>query len=520
MSRPIVSATILGLFFGSPVLAQVPAPPDLDHYVAEVMQTFKVPGLAIAIVKDGQVVLAKGYGVRRLGEPTPVDAHTLFGIGSNTKVFTATALALLVEEGKIGWDTPVINYVPWFRMSQPFVTSEMTVRDLLVHRSGLGLGAGDLLWWPPSTYDRKEIVRRLRYIPLATSFRSAYAYDNVLYAVAGEVIEAVSGQRWEDFVGSRILGKVGMTESTVRLAAGGASGNIAATHAEVDHVVRPVVPFTGEAVDPAGGIMSNAVDMAKWVMVQIDSGKVGEAGRLFSPWTTRQIQTIVTPIPQGGLPTELAPMRSNFNGYGLGEGISDYRGKKLVSHTGGLPGYVSLVSMVPDLRLGVVVLTNQESDAAFSAIGNRILDHYLGGLPYDWLKAFRTLTARGDSMLARADQSAEKGRNAASRPSLALEKYTGPYADKWYGDIAIALENAKLVLRFSHSPDLVGDLEHFQYDTFIARWRNRELRADAYVTFSLNPDGSIDQVKLRAVSGTTDFSFDFHDLLLRPVAGR
>ena len=173
-----------------------PAAPDFDAVVQRAMTAFEVPGISLAVVKDGRVAVAKGYGVRKLGESGPVDAQTLFGIASNTKAFTATALGILVDEGKIRWDAPVIDYVPWFQMSDPYVTREMTVRDLLVHRSGLGLGAGDLLWWPPSTYNRKEIARRLRYIPLATSFRSAYAYDNVLYLVAGELIEAVSGQTW------------------------------------------------------------------------------------------------------------------------------------------------------------------------------------------------------------------------------------------------------------------------------------------------------------------------------------
>jgi len=210
----LVSALSLA---GTRLPAQLPR--DLDAYVIRVMRDFEVPGLAIAVVQDGRVLLAKGYGVRKLGESTPVDERTLFGIASNTKAFTATALGILVEEGKIRWDAPVIDYLPGFAMYDPFVTRELTIRDLLVHRSGLGLGAGDLLWWPTSTYDRKEIARRLRYIKPATSFRSAYAYDNVLYLVAGQVIETVSGQSWEDFVQTRILARVGMTGSTVRFAA-------------------------------------------------------------------------------------------------------------------------------------------------------------------------------------------------------------------------------------------------------------------------------------------------------------
>src|SRR5712692_10552116 len=289
-------------------------PRDFDAYVARTMKQFAVPGLAIAVVKDGRIVLAKGYGVRRLGDTARVDERTLFGIASNTKAFTATAIGLLVEEGKLQWDAPVVNYVPWFQMYDPFVTRELTIRDLLVHRSGLGLGAGDLLWWPSSTYDRKEVARRLRYIKPATSFRSAYAYDNVLYLVAGEVIEAVSGQSWEDFVSSRILAKVGMTGSNVRHSAavpGKNSSNVAATHARVGGTVRPIAPFESDNTNPAGGINSSAEDMAKWLRVQLAGGVLPDGSRLFSPATARQLTTIVTPLPTNDPPPELAPLKSN-----------------------------------------------------------------------------------------------------------------------------------------------------------------------------------------------------------------
>ncbi len=491
-------------------------PRDFDAYVARVMRQFEVPGIAVAVVQDGRVVLAKGYGVRKLGDPAPVDEHTLFGIASNTKAFTATAIGMLVEEGKLRWDAPVINYLPWFQMYDPFVTRELTIRDLLVHRSGLGLGAGDLLWWPPSTYDRKEIARRLRYIKPATSFRSAYAYDNVLYGVAGEVIETLSGQTWEDFVETRILARVGMKESSVRHSAAAGGGNIATTHAPVDGKVRPVAPFASDNVNPAGGINASATDIAKWLMVQLDSGKLADGTRLFTPRTTFQLWSIVTPYRVGRLPPELAPLQASFAGYGLGFEMRDYRGQKIVTHTGGLPGYVSRITLVPDKGLGIAVFTNQESGEAFQTITYRLLDHYLGAPFTDWLPVYARRKAQGDSATAADERNATAKRDTASRPSLPLDRYAGAYQDAWYGDVTIALESGKLVMRFSHSPSLVGDLEHFQYDTFIARWRDRELRADAYVTFALKPDGSIDQVKMAAVSPATDFSFDFQDLLLMP----
>jgi len=514
---------ILILAIAGPAFPAAPAkktqgpPPDLDAMVARTMKTFEVPGIGLAIVKDGKVVLAKGYGVRKLGEPAPVDAKTLFGIASNTKVFTATALGLLVEEGKLAWDARVIDYLPGFQMWDPFVTRELTIRDLLVHRSGLGLGAGDLLWWPASTYNRKEIARRLRDIKPATSFRSAYAYDNVLYLIAGEVIEAVSGKSWEDFVAERILAKAGMTGSNVRHSAATNGGNVAATHARVEGVVRPVKPFESDNTNPAGGINSSAEDMAKWLIVQLNKGTLPDGTRLFSERTSRQLTTIVTPLGSGTPPPELAGLKSNFNGYALGLGIQDYRGWQVVTHTGGLPGYLSKVTFLPDLGLGVVVLTNQESGEAFSAITYHVLDYYLGAPKTDWTGAYAAVMAREQAEIAKAEKEASASRNAASTPSLPLEKYAGPYADVWYGDIAIALENGKLVMRFGHTPDLTGDLEHWQYDTFVVRWRDRELRADAYVTFALNPDGTIDQAKMAPFSPETDFSFDFQDLLLKPV---
>jgi CubicO group peptidase (beta-lactamase class C family) len=514
MVRHLCSSLVLVVTLAGNAAAQ---PADLDRWVALAMQTFEVPGIALTIVKDDRVVVAKGYGIKKLGESAPVDARTLFGIASNTKAFTATALGLLVEEHKIEWDAPVVRYLPAFAMWDPFVTRELTVRDLLVHRSGLGLGAGDLLWWPTSTYDRKEIARRLRFIPPATSFRSAYAYDNVLYLVAGELIESVSGQSWETFVSSRILAKVGMTGSNVRLSASSGGGNVATTHAPVDGKVRPITPFDSDKTNPAGGILSSAEDMAKWLRVQLGEGTLADGSRLFSAETARQLTTIVTPIPMTDPPAELPPLKANFNGYALGFGVRDYRGHKILMHTGGLPGFVSRVAMIPDLKVGVSVLTNMESGAAFDSIAFRILDHYLEAPAFDWIDGYHRFVDRLQAETTAAEKSAETGRQAKSTPSLKPAQYAGAYRDAWYGDITIVEEGGRLVMRFSHSPGLVADLSHWQHDTFVARWRDRELRADAFVTFALNPDGSIDQAKMRAVSPATDFSFDFQDLLLKPI---
>ncbi len=484
------------------------------------MTAFEVPGLSLTVVKDGKVVVARGYGVRKLGAPDAVDARTRFGIASNTKVFTATALGILVDEGKLRWDASVIDYLPWFQMSDPYVTREMTVRDLLVHRSGLGLGAGDLLWWPSSTYNRREIAQRLRYLPLATSFRSAYAYDNVLYLIAGEVIEAVSGQSWEDFVSSRILSKVGMTSSNVRHSDAAKEGNVATPHAVVDGKVRPIAAFDSDNTNPAGGINSNAEDMAKWLLVLLAEGQLADGSALIAPATARQLSTLVTPIPIGPGQPELRDLGPSFNGYGLGLGLRDYRGHKLMTHTGGLPGYVSKVAMIPDARLGLAILTNQESTAAFEAIADHIMDAYLGAQTSDWIAAFQAIQRRAAAASTLSVQTATASRAADSKPSLPLDGYAGKYRDAWYGDMTIASVGRGLTITFDRTPLLTGALEHWQYDTFVARWTDRELRADAFVTFALTPDGAIDTVKVRAVSPETDFSFDFQDLLFKRIPDR
>jgi len=509
-TRPAVSPT--------PVLI---LPPDFDAVVARAMKTFEVPGMGIAVVKDGQVVLAKGYGVRKLGEKTPVDARTLFGIASNTKAFTATALGLLVEEGKIEWDGPVSRYLPWFQMWDPYVTREMTVRDLLVHRSGLGLGAGDLLIWPETTYSRREIVRRLRFVRPATSFRSAYAYDNMLYLAAGEVIEAVSGKTWEEFISDRVLKKAGMTSSRPRHSASIAGRNVAIPHAALDGKPTPIAVDENDHMNPAGGILSCAEDMARWMLIHLAGGKLPDGTRLFGEKTERQLTTLVTPIPIADPAPELAAQRMNFSGYALGFRVNDYRGRKLVSHTGGLSGYVSKVVMVPELGLGITVLTNQESDEAYNSVIYAVLDQAMGAAATDWAGAYLKVRDRVNAETAAALKKAEAKRDAAAKPSLPLADYAGNYEDAWYGPIVITAEGsgaaAKLVMSFAKTPGFVGDMEHWGRETFVVRWRERALRADAYVTFTLDPDGAIVEARMKPFAPDTDFSYDFQDLLLKPV---
>jgi CubicO group peptidase (beta-lactamase class C family) len=493
-------------------------PADLDNYVASSMKTFDVPGMAVAIVKDGKVLVAKGYGVRKLGESTPVDEFTLFGIGSNTKAFTTAALATLVDQGKLSWDDPVYQRLPGFVMYDPYVSHEMTIRDLLTHRSGMGLGEGDLLFWPHSTYTREEVIYKLRFMKPASSFRSHYAYDNLLYMTAGQIIPAVTGASWDDYVRQRIFAPLGMSHSNLTNAGIKPTDDVAFPHSHVGTDKLQVIHF--EVLDnaaPAGAINSCAADMAKWVQLQLNRGKfVDREGRLFSEQRSREMWSPQTILPIGDPPPGLAGLKANFADYALGWGLHDYHGRKLIGHTGGVAGFVSRVMLVPEENLGVVILTNAEEGGAFDSILYHVLDHYMQLPPTDWIGGFKKLKDTEEKEAAETMKKAEGSRAADSKPSLPLEKYAGVYNDAWYGPITIRMENAGLIITFDHTPTMIGDLQHWQYDTFKAHWRDRTIE-DAFITFALNPDGAIDSARMAAVSPLADFSFDYQDLLLKPT---
>lgn len=517
--RYLGRAVLFLAIFASPALAQTAptaVPANLDAWVARAMATFHTPGVAVAVVKDGKVVHAQGYGVRRMGSPEKVDADTLFGIASNTKAFMATALAILTDEGKLDWNDRVIDRMPEFRMSDAYVTREITIRDLLTHRSGMGLGAGDLMFFPDSDFTREQIVFNQRYIPLATSFRSRYAYDNVLYVVAGQIVPKVTGKSWDDFIRERIFTPVGMTHSNTSVTALGPGVNYATPHATVDDRLQPVKNDHVDNTAPAGAINSSISDLAKWVTVRLNGGVLADGKPLYSPKQAREMWTGQTILPIGDGPAELTNLRPHFAEYGLGVSLRDYLGRKLITHTGGLTGYVSQIVLLPEEKLGIIVLTNGEAGETFNSISWHIVDHYLGASPKDYIAAYSAVKDRREKEAGEAVAKAGALRNRDSRPSLPLEKYAGVYRDAWYGDATVGVVDGRLNMKFSHSPGLNGTLEHFQYDTFIAKWAERTV-PDAYVTFSMESDGSIRDIRLKAVSPLADFSFDFHDLLFLPA---
>ena len=507
----------------APIVESAAQRAALDTEVERTMKLFDVPGIAIAIVKDGQVVAARGFGVRKLGAPDKVDGKTLFEVASNSKAFTAAALAMLVDEGKLAWDDPVTRHLPDFQMYDAYVTHEMTVRDLLTHRSGLGLGAGDLLWWPTTNFSTDEIIEKLRYVKPATSFRSAYAYDNLLYIVAGKIIAAKSGKTWGETIRERILAPVGMTATTTSLADNANNPNVANAHSRIDGRIAAVKSMPVPNAVGAVGINTNAEDIARWMNVLLAQGSLGKGSdgketRLFSARQAREMWTAQTPMRISEPNPKLAGTRPNFAAYGLGFQLRDWQGRLLAMHSGALQGFYSKVVLVPEEKLGVAILTNAESGGSLNALQYQLLDRLMNpGTKADWIGAVKAVEdemhAKEAARLAKADSA----KAAKSQPSLPRSSYDGDYQDPWYGLATIRRAGGKQLLTFSRTPDLTGELTHFQHDTFIVRWKERNFNADAYVTFSLNPDGSIERMKMQPISTETDFSYDFQDLNFTPV---
>ncbi len=506
---------VLGLALGSGAGAAAPPGPmttaEIDQVVTRTMAAYSIPGVAVGIVKDGRLVFAKGYGVRELGGTARVDADTVFAIGSITKAFTTASLAMLVDAGKLRWDDRVIDYLPEFRMADPYVTREFTVRDLLTHRSGLGIGAGDLLFVTPTDFTRADLVRALRHLKPVTGFRSQFAYDNLLYVVAGEVLAKAAGTSWEDFVTARILAPLQMDACAVGAARLPDRSNVAAPHAITDGTLAKVAPLEIPLVGPAGSIQCSVNGMAKWIAVQLARGKTEAGTALFSEAQSDEMWAVQTPLRPGGPLAALT--RTHFSGYGLGWGLDDFDGYKRVSHNGGLPGMVTHLSLIPELRLGVVVLTNQQEGLALASIAMPILESYAGVRPHDWVTATQEAKHRRLQLQHEADAArAPAARAGTPAAGMDLEAYVGTYTDPWRGDATITHKGEGLRLTFSHTQGLAGDLTVAGPNLFVVRWDDRSLNADAYVRFTPDYAARISGFTMRAVSDTTDFSFDFQDL--------
>ncbi|HEX8233654.1 MAG TPA: serine hydrolase [Caulobacteraceae bacterium] len=521
--RPLITAFVLLLTLPSGALA---APPKgFDARVEALRQSVGAPAVSIAIVEDGKVTLTRAYGVKQLGRPDRADPDTIFQLGSVSKAFTAAALATLVDEGRIKWDDKVIDHLPYFRMYDPWVTREITVRDLLVHRSGLGLGQGDLLFLPATTIGRKDAVMRLRHLKPATSFRSAYAYDNVLYMVAGQLIEEVTGQPWETYVRDRLLRPAGMTHAVTSEAERVTVANRAMPHSRMGeiHGSGPQEALDegnstlGANGNPAGAISASAKDMARWLQVQLNGGRVPDSDKaLFSTATRDEMWRGVTPVPISPLPGDLAKLTPQFKLYGLGWNVQDYRGRRIIVHGGGVLGGIATVVLMPETNTGIAIMINSQDSKLLSGLQWELIDHYLGQPKADWPAVFdRFFTERLENGAAAA-AAAKQARPASSKPALPASAYAGEYADPWYGPIAISERNGGLFIDFRQTPGMVGPLEHWARDTFVARFTHPHAEP-AYVTFAVDASGKVERITMKAFSPVADFSYDYHDLLFTPV---
>ena len=461
---------------------------ELDPYVARAVKEWNVPGLAIAVVYRGQLVFAKGYGLRDVGRPEPVDTQTIFAIASTTKAITAAALGMLVDEGKVRWDDPVTKYVPTFQMSDPWTTREATVRDLITHRGGLP--NADYLWTGGDN-SRAEVIRRIRFIPPSYSFRGGYVYHNVMYTVAGAVIEAASGMSWDDFIRRRIFDPLGMSRSVTTLAEAATRDNRAMPHASVGDTLRVSGNSTADGIGPAGSVWSSVADMSKWVRFLLDTGRVN-GKPLLTPATWAELfkpVTIMPPWTSNSAP-QLRMAQPHFRTYALGWFQQDYRGYQVDFHTGSLTGMTAINGLIREAGIGVYMITNTSSEIRH-ALMFKVFDLFLGAPARDWSGEMLALTrvdeARNDSVAARNRRSRVEG----TRPTLALDQYPGTYADSLYGKIAVTMENGALRYRFSSSQ--AGTLEHWQYDTFQVVWDDW-WRGRSTITFGVGPNGTVDRL--------------------------
>jgi len=461
-----------------------------DRYVTDAMKTWEVPGLALAIVRNDSVMYARGYGVRTLHTSDPVNERTIFAIGSSSKAFTVAAIGMLVDAKQMSWDDAVTTRLPGFEMYDPYAAKEMTLRDLLSHRSGLA--RGDLLWYG-SDLSREEIVRRVRFLEPSWSFRSQFGYQNLMFLTAGQIVARVSGAPWDEFIMDRIFRPLGMTASSTSTNALAGQVNVAAPHAEIDDTVRAVAWRNIDNVAPAGSINSNVIDMAQWVRLHLGDGEY-RGQRILSSAVVAEMQKPHSIVPQSGVWARLFP-EANFTTYGLGWFLQDHRGKKVVQHGGNIDGMSALVAMIPSEKLGLVILTNMNGTMLPTALMYRVFDAYLGAPAKDWSADLYEATKPLREQAKEQEHKIEERRVMGTNPSHPLADYVGVYIDpdSLYGEAEITLEEGQLIVRYG--PAFTGDLSHWHYETFRATWRDPML-GKSFVTFALDHDGKVHEMDM------------------------
>lgn len=493
--------TVLSVFFTLQINAQQPTTniDSLEAYFEQALKDFNVPGMAIGIVKNDSIISLKGYGIREINKPGKVDENSLFAIASNSKTFTATAIAQLVEQGKISWDDKVINHLPYFELYDPYVTANVTIKDLLSHRTGLGTFSGDLIWYG-STHSREEIVRQAKYLKPHHGFREKFGYSNIMFLTAGLIIEKVSGMSWDEYMQKEFFTPLDMENtisSTLNLEQ---KNNYAMPHNDYKEEVIAIDYLNWDNIAPAGAIISSASDMCNWLRMHLNEGSFNDQ-KIVSPKQQREMWSPLTNSFISAGRERVFPS-THFKSYGMGWSTFDYHGKKIIGHNGGYDGMISQSIIIPEEELGFIILTNKGS-GLFQPIMYKILDSFLcPDCPdnKDWSKLFLSFANRHE-----ADKKDEKPAKK-TKPSLELEAYTGTYTSQLYGDAVVSIVDKQLSVQFVPSPLFKGTTQHLHYDTFTIQFSAFPSLPEGTVNFVIDKNGAVEQMKIDVPNPDFDFT--------------
>ena len=515
----LILAFLLGL--NANVKSQNITSLQIDSIVASSMSEMPHAGIAVAVVANGKVIHAAGYGITSAVTQNKVDENTLFAIASNSKSFTAMALAILVDEGKLKWTDKVVDYIPNFTMYNPYVTANFNIQDLLTHRSGLGLGAGDLMIFPDGgNFTIDDVAKSFQYQKQVSDFRTKFDYDNLLYLIAGEVVARVSGMSWANFVELNIMKPLGMNRSAGVFVNLQDTTNIAIPHAVQNGKLKQLETYsdTSGLLGAAGGIYSSVNDMSKYLLLYLNECRYSDSlsERLISKNSLNEMWKPHTNMWFNAIPKP--PYKTHFSAYGLGWGISDKNGFIVYEHTGGLPGMLSRMVVIPELNAGIIVLTNADpSGYSYWSVTQEIIDAFIGVEQKDWIdimkKRIASRSAKGDSVVNAVWNTVKH----AKSKHINLKDYAGNYVDNWFGDVKIVIEDGSLWFKSARSPKLTGEMYYYKANTFAIKWNYQDMESDAFAIFQLDENGKAIGIKMKGISPNIDFSFDFHDLDLMRV---
>jgi len=461
---------------------------QLDDYIKKAMIDWKTPGFAVGIVLNDSVIFTKGYGTKEFGKDYPTNEKTQFIIASCSKAFLTASLAILVDQEKLNWDDPVIKYLPTFQMYDPWVTKEITIRDLVTHRSGLATFSGDFLWLG-SDYTSEEVVNRARFLKPTSSFRSKYGYQNIMFITAAQIVKAVTDTAWSDYVKYHIINPLGMNNTTTTYKDMRNSENVSKAHYEKNGEIKIYSDNQNDNAGGALGLNSCIKDVAQWLRLQLGKGKIDNK-RIFSERQWNEM-------------TSNHMFLGSLN-YGLGWFIRYWNGKKVLNHGGGMPGMISDVSFIPEINFGVVILSNTDISMT-SAIRNYIYDLFTGAEPKDYSKTSHEAVQKRIDSYEKENTRRDEVRVKDTNPSLPLDKYCGIYEDKMYGKAEVSLTNGELFLQFLPSKTFHGVLKHYHFDTFYIDWDD-EFLTRGWVKFEMDFNAEIQKFTIE-VPNSPDFIF-------------